>query len=205
MSFDSETLQRQIPYYLTAAPEKEAFISELKALNEGAAKGYYLAQSVDPYIRTRLQGDGWQGFELFAFSAGERRTVRGIILSNSCDISVDNERSLPVKLTFAPIVRLSRLRDRFKERGLQDHQIDSKLRSIRSQNTTAMFYLPPGEALDDEYVVLLDDLHSMPTDAHPLSSQKLFTLSRAGFYLFVLKLSIHFCRFHENVDRAASV
>ena len=50
--------------------------------------------------------------------------------------------------------------------------------------------------------MLLDDLHSMPIELHGQAAEKLFTLSMAGFYLFVLKLSVHFCRLHENVDRS---
>ena len=30
---------------------------------------------------------------------------------------------------------------------------------------------------------------------------KRFTLSLHGFYMFVFKLSVHFCRLHENVAR----
>ena len=32
--------------------------------------------------------------------------------------------------------------------------------------------------------------------------EKLFTLNQMGFYLFVLKLSIHFCRFQDGVIRS---
>ena len=66
-----------------------------------------------------------------------------------------------------------------------------------------MFYLPKGGALEDEYVALLDDLHSIPAHAFErvAEKKKLFTLSMVGFYLFLLKLSVHFCRFHENVAR----
>jgi hypothetical protein len=40
--------------------------------------------------------------------------------------------------------------------------------------------------------VLLDDIHSMPVQVYEeeKSKGKIFTLSQAGFYLFILKLSI---------------
>ena len=61
-----------------------------------------------------------------------------------------------------------------------------------------------GGHLEEDYVVLLDDLHSIPLASHP-GDQKLFTLSMAGFYLFIFKLSVHFCRLHEHVDRRSEV
>lgn len=71
------------------------------------------------------------------------------------------------------------------------------------QITTELFYLPRGSNLDDDYVALLDDIHTAPFPQfqRQKDKQKLFTLSQVGFYLFLFKLSIHFCRFHENIDR----
>lgn len=65
------------------------------------------------------------------------------------------------------------------------------------------FYLPADGVLEEEYVVMLDDVHSMPSNIfiEQTEKQKLFTLSMAGFYLFVFKLSVHFCRLQENVKR----
>ena len=34
-----------------------------------------------------------------------------------------------------------------------------------------------------------------------IEKEKLYTLSQEGFWVFLIKLSIHFCRFHENVPR----
>ena len=201
MSFDADALRQQIPYYLTADPDQRAFLTELKALSEGSNRGYFIASNFDPFLAEMLQGDGWRGFQLFSFKSGTRSTIRGIILSNSCDISLENERVLPPKITFAPIVRLSSIETRFQERGLNSEQINSRLQTIRLQSVTNMFYLPADEPLDEEHVALLDDLHSMPVEVHRETAEKLFTLSMAAFYLFVFKLSVHFCRLQENVDR----
>jgi hypothetical protein len=64
-----------------------------------------------------------------------------------------------------------------------------------------MVYLPADGLLDEDHVALLDDLYSMPVAVHRQGAEKLFTLSMAGFYLFVFKLSVHVCRLHEDVDR----
>jgi len=200
MRFDAETLQRQIPYYLTAPSERKAFLEELTALSSGARKGYFMPK--DSYKNTILQGDGWSGFRVFSFEKGKcSNDEQGIVLSNSCDMSSENKRTISPKITFAPVVKLSRLRAQFERSGIEEKQIDSKLQAIRSQSVTNIFYLPKEGPLDDEHVVLLDDLHSMPVIAHQKKATKLFTLSMAAFYLFVFKLSIHFCRLHENINR----
>ncbi len=202
MSFNLEALQRHIPYYLTA-PEQKALVAQLKALSEGATTGFVISKNSDLHATTLLQGDGWRGFQIFSFVSGARKSVRGIVLSNSCDVSPDNERVLPQNVIFSPLIKLARIRQRFESSGLAIHQIDSKIAAIRSQSVTNIFYLPAGGPLDDEYVAQLDDLHSMPTKNHQETGEKIFTLSMAGFYLFVFKLSVHFCRLHENVSRTA--
>lgn len=87
--------------------------------------------------------------------------------------------------------------------GLREQQISTKLQAIREQNVTTIFYLPQEGTLDDEYIALLDDVHTIPATAFDPSqnNDKVFTLSMFGFYLFLLKLSVHFCRFHEEVAR----
>lgn len=202
MSFSAENLKDQIPYYLTSAPAQKELVANLEAILSGAQTGYYLNATQDSYIDERLQGDGWRGLPLFSYSSGEKKEVRGILLSNTCDVSPGNERTLPPKLVFAPIVRLSAIEARFAAKGISAEQIAGKVKAIKEQIATSIFYLPAGGPLEEEYVALLDDVHSVPVAAHEnADKEKLFTLSMAGFYLFVFKLSVHFCRLQENVDR----
>jgi len=205
MMFDADVLRQQIPYYLTAPPDQRKFLKELKSLGDGAKSGYFISPQSDPYLDEMLQGDGWRNFQIFLFEAMRQRSVRGIVLSNTCDISPENKRDLPPKVIFAPIVKLSQIQKRFVENNLPEEKIASKTEAIRSQKTTNIFYLPADGPLDDEYVALLDDLHSMPVKTHQQQTKKLFTLSMAGFYLFIFKLSIHFCRLHESVNRNLSI
>lgn len=205
MTLDTDTLRQQIPYYLTAAPAQKVLVSELKKLTEGANKGYFIPAGNDGYTDDMLQGDGWSGFQIFSFKSAKLAAARGIVISNSCDISQDNARVLPPKVVFAPIVKLSSIAKSFEAHGLDGEKIVSRLTNIKSQQVTSMFYLPADGHLDEDYVALLDDIHSMPVDAHRHSSKKMFTLSMAGFYLFVFKLSVHFCRLHEDVDRSPTI
>lgn len=203
MALSDDAFKVNIPYYLVSPPEQKAFLKELEALRSGSAKGYYISPGNDPFAGEVLQGDCWSGFQLFIFSSGTARGVKGIVLSNSCDITPENGRTIPPKVVFAPVVKLSQLAMRFRSAGLSDSQVDAKLKAIRAQEVTSLFYFPQGASLSEDYVVNLDDLHSMPFETFNAGSAKTkhFTLSMAGFYMFVFKLSIHFCRLHENVDR----
>lgn len=196
MQITTESIKEQIPYYLT----QEAKDNLIKALERFPRQiDYYL----DRYWEELLQGDGWTSVEVIRFDDGDRKFVRAILLSNSCDIAAENKRDLPAKLTFATIIKLNRYLDLLKSAGLDYQQIESKITAIKEQRVTSLFYLPKGANLDDEYVALLDDLHTVPFNAFRLKAdrQKLFTLDQVGFYLFLLKLSVHFCRFHEEVPR----
>ena len=89
------------------------------------------------------------------------------------------------------------------ENDIKQRQIDEKFAAIRAQKTSSLFFLPSGGPLADDHIVRLDDAHSMPVAAHSAATdrEKLLTLSNTGFYMLVLKLSIHFCRLQEKVNR----
>jgi hypothetical protein len=202
MTITEDTIKDQIPHYLTQ-PQKVALAAALNDfINGGSLKSF----EIDAYAGDLLQGDGWTGLTLFSFSSGERRSVRGLILSNSCDIDPANPRDMPAKVTFVPLIRLSKLENVWLEAGVENNRIEQKIRAVRSQNITSMFYLPKLHQLE-ESVAMLEDAHSMPLDTFLSTAsanngrKKLFTLSQSAFYLLMFKLSVHFCRMHENVNR----
>lgn len=196
MPISTEAIQTHIPFYLTQ-DQKDGLI---KALGDFPRQIQYY---IGLYPNEMLQGDGWEQLEVIRFEDGARDRIKGIVLSNSCDISPDNKRDTSPKITFAPIIKLTNYSQLLLSNGLSQQQIDDRFVAIREQRITSMFYLPKGGALEDEHVALLDDLHSIPAHAFEqvAEKKKLFTLSMVGFYLFLLKLSVHFCRFHENVAR----
>lgn len=206
MKLDVESLQQQIPYYLTAQ-DRQTLVRELSSISRGGTANYFLERSRDDFADVSLQGDGWRGFQLYLFETGERRSVQGIVLSNSCDIDPDNPRDMPSRIIFAPLAKLSTYENILRRSGISDVAINEKIAAIRLQKTTNMFFLPAGGSITEDYVVRLDDAHSMPAAAHfsDGNREKLFTLSNTGFYMFVLKLSVHFCRFQEKVNRKAGV
>jgi hypothetical protein len=150
-----------------------------------------------------LQGDAWRQLHLSNFETGEKASVNGVVLSNTCDVAPDNKRDLPINIVFAPLLALSAYETLLTSAGVSKQSISAKLEAIRRQRVINLFYVPAGSGLEADHIVLLDDIHTMPARAFDTqSSGKIFTLSQAGFYLFILKLSIHFCRFHENLARS---
>lgn len=192
-----DTIEKHIPYYLTQE-QKIGLASALSDFRTNPASYY-----INKYLNEILQGDGWSNLEVIRFEDSGRNSIKGIILSNTCDITSENKRPVPAKITFAPIIRLSRYSSKLERAGLTAQQINAKIQAIREQNVTTIFYLPQEGTLDDDYIALLDDVHTIPAKAfEPIqSNDKVFTLSMFGFYLFLLKLSVHFCRFHEEVAR----
>ena len=202
MELDPETLREQIPYYLTDE-SRRSLLKELKTLTQSTKANFFLADNHNVYEENMLQGDGWRGFELFLFDTGKRQSVKGIVISNSCDIDPANRREISTKITFAPLVKLSAFKRLLAQSNIKAESVEAKIGAIRSQKTSNIFFIPAGRQLEEDYIVRLDDIHSMPIECYQKHSERnrLFTLSMAGFYLFVLKLSYHFCRFHEAVIR----
>lgn len=202
MEFDADSLQKHIPFYLTAE-DQQALVRELKAIANGGAADYLLSDYRNTFGDVMLQGDGWRGFQLFIFETGERRSVRGVVLSNSCDVDPENPRDVPARVIFAPLVRLSAYQALLAQSGIDATRVEAKIAAIKAQKTTNVFYLPASGTLTEDYVVRLDEAHSMPVAAHISSGarEKLFTLSNTGFYMLVLKLSTHFCRLQEQINR----
>jgi hypothetical protein len=203
MDFDVDNLQKQIPYYLTAS-DQQTLVAELKIIASGVGTvGYFLSRRHDAFKEKMLQGDGWRGFGVFSFKSSELRSVRGIVLSNSCDIDPDNVRDIPSRVVYAPMVKLSAFKTLLEKRGISAQKIAAKIKSIKAQKTTNMFYLPANGPLEEEYVIRFDETHSMPVAVHSADKncEKLFTLSNSGFYMLVFKLSVHFCRLQENISR----
>jgi hypothetical protein len=204
MDIDNDQIANSLPHYLTAE-DKAVLLKELDAISRGGAARYYLNQYSDQFEDEMLQGDGWQGFDVFQMESGKRLTVGGIVLSNSCDIDPNNKRERSPRVIFAPIEKLGAAASILKQKGLPSDRIETQLSAIRSQRNTSCFYLPKNEILNEECMVRLDNVHSIPYSLHLKNSgrKKLFTLSNTGFYMLVFKLSVHFCRLQENVRRGS--
>jgi hypothetical protein len=196
MQITSESIRDQIPYYLSQRAKENL----AKALDRFPRQiDYYTGL----YKEDFLQGDCWTSVDVFRFEDGAKKSIRALLISNSCDVAPENKRDLPTKLSFASMVKLDRYIDLLKNAGLDEKQIETKVMAIKEQRVTSLVYFPKGAELEEDYVALLDDIHTVPSRAFVARNEKtkLFALSNVGFYLFVLKLSVHFCRLHEEVVR----
>jgi hypothetical protein len=199
MAFTEEAFRDQIPYYLTQ-PQKQALAA---AISEFVSTAQAKPFTVTGFAEELLQGDGWKGLQLFEFESGERRHVRGMIISNSCDIDPQNVRDYPPNLTFVPIVRLDKIKQIWLGNGVKEERIAQKFSDIRAQRVTEFFYIPEISRDQTESIAVLSDAHSMPAGVFQNSpvKKKLFSLSQVAFYLLLFKLSINFCRMHEGISR----
>ncbi|WP_417478983.1 hypothetical protein [Maricaulis maris] len=200
MSFDPEAIKLHIPYYL-AENDKTKLVKELESIGSGCSN-YTLTSERQELKDSMLQGDCWSNFKIYSFIGSQERQINALILSNSCDIDPNNTRDEPSRVMYAPIAKLSTYTDLLKKSGLSAGAIESKLSAIRRQLVTTIFYIPAGGDVDAELIVRFDHATSAPINMYnSVPIEKRFTLNQTGFYLLALKLSVHFCRLHEDVAR----
>ena len=198
MAFSFEDAADFLPKYLSPDGRKELF-AELSRLPE--THSYYAANNNDEL----LQGDAWEGIYFFDVEASSRRQIKVVVLSNTCDIASENSRDIPIRVTISPLIRVSRLTDLLQQHKVPEAEVEDKLHAIRRQEISNIFYFPKSAALDDEYVVFFDNVQSQlpATFVGKTQKRRMFSLSQAGFWYFLLKLSIHFCRSNEGVIRGS--
>ncbi len=199
MEINSASIKEQIPYYLSD-PQKQKLVEALEQFEKFHGNCDYF---LNRYSDELLQGDGWTKLRIRRFDSGEDGSILGIILSNTCDVSHENPRDLPVKITFAPIIPLAKYIDLLKIKGVDPDKIHNKVSSIEKQTVSNIFFLPAAGYLKESHIALLDEVYTMPVKIFESESEKTkaFTLSMFGFFLFIFKLSYHFCRFSEAVPR----
>lgn len=151
-----------------------------------------------------FQGDGLSQIPFYDAVSQEVRPANVIVLSNSCDINLNNKRMESINICVAPILNLEKYEKRLLTKGYNKQQVASHISDIKRQVITHVIYLPKTEKMTYEAIVRLDKICSV--DRNKVSNEdiqhnRLFTLSDFGLYLFLLKLSIHFTRIKERIDR----
>ncbi len=193
MELTQENLSKFFPYYFTE--ERKTKLSRMLAKHP-IEKPYYASQEDNE----PLQGDCWSGLTIYRFDDGIKDQIKGMVLTNSCDLAKENNRLFVPKLSFVPIIDLEKYLVQLKASGIEDARIAQHAKEIRAQEITSFFYLPANETLEKEHIAILHDVHSIPANAC-IAGNRRASLSDVGFYIFIFKLSIHFCRLQENVDR----
>lgn len=195
-----DDLKIYLPKYLSEESENELFIS-LKDFPSNIDQRLYTNYlKSEPII---FQGDGLQSLLAINLPSTETKIVSGMVISNTCDIDPTNKRNFPSQIIYAPIIDFKKYSDSLKQK-LPAEKVYSHLEAIRKQFVTQIFYLPPLSDKLKESIVFLDRLHNIKNDycdRSELDSSRIFTLSDYGNYLFLFKLSLHFTRIQDKVER----
>lgn len=203
-----ENVSVYLPPYLSETSKNKLF-EDLDKFNNRIDCGqelYSKALKTAPFL---MQGDGIDQMYYVNLPSCDIKNVRAIICSNTCDISLDNlkTRKNPARIMYAPILSFAKYRNllltKFKEEQIHSHLVE-----IKKQHVTQILFLPMGDGLPEDSIVFLDRMISLPLKedlVHHAIDHRIFTLSDTGFYLFLIKLSIHFTRVQEKIDRFAGI
>ncbi len=197
-----EDFKLYLPKFLSAESDKELFDSLRNFPNNLDSRIYtnYLIDSDIIY-----QGDGLNNLLYINLPKPDIKSIPCMILSNTCDIDLVNVRNFPSQVVYAPIFNLKKYQEAlYVNSSKTKNQIDSHIDSVRRQEITQVFYLPGVENKMDDSIVFFDRVCNFPNNKisrENLKEKRLFTLSDYGSYLFLLKLSIHFTRIQDKVER----
>jgi hypothetical protein len=187
-----------VPYYLSAE-DKRALWSDLA--------GYPENQNIycSPLEGSLLQGDICDGLDVVNVNTLERKTVRAIVLSNSCDIDPEDAGSAEKRVTYCPVMSLERFIKSMEMRGVDQQQVFDVVGSLERQRVTNIFYIPRKVGVIEASIVRFDDIHSRPVpEVVAQNPQRRLSLNQYGHYIFLVKMSIHFLRLQAGIQRGKS-
>lgn len=190
-----------LPKFISASSEKE-LISELKEFPHNLDSRFYSTVAFSE--NTFLQGDGISSAKICDLKSEKFRNSPCMIISNSCDISPENERLYPTSVCYVPLLSFEKVLSSLYAAGIDKSKITNWENDVRKQRISSIVFLSKGQNLSEEKIAFLDRVQNLPaTTFHEtiVQSDKIFSLSNFGFYLLVLKLSIHFTRIRDGVDR----
>jgi len=149
-----------------------------------------------------LQGDLIKEFRFPIFNNNgdyDKRYYDTLIISNTCDIDINNKKTIPKNILIAKAIPFKDYINELKE--LKVKNINETINKIKGQHYTNLFYLPKTKIKKD-YIVPLDFVSQISREEldvlkPKISENRIETLDYFGFYLFVFKLSYHFCRLPE--------
>lgn len=150
-----------------------------------------------------LQGDGIGKVPYLNFPNTDIHLINAILLSNTCDMSTENKRMNPCRIMYAPILNFEKYADKLRE-SFPEQRVNNHLKDVKAQLISQILYLPKNGKLDYDGIVFFDRAISLPLTENSIKTMcdnKLFTLSNFGLYLFLFKLSVHFTRIQERIDR----
>jgi hypothetical protein len=155
-----------------------------------------------------LQGDLIKELRFPVFNPDNRQYEKlyydALIISNTCDIDDANKRNVPKNAVLAKVITF----DSFVETLNELDNVESAaeiLTQIKNQQFSNIIYLPPTKNnidyiayLDDFSIIDIKELNVLKND---IDQNRIESLDYFGYYLFIFKLSYHFCRLPEETQR----
>ncbi len=190
-----------LPKYLSEENYRD-LLNELKSFPYNMDKRFYTT-SLDKDIL--FQGDAYDSLPFVDFTNIENgcKMRYGLIISNTCDMDLSNKRLFPSSIMYAPILSFEKYIMFLRRKNIPEESIKKNISDIREQRFTSIFYLPAIYKVP-ESIVFLDRISNIKNDyidRKTINEHRLFSLSDYGFYLLLFKLSVHFSRIRERVNR----
>src|SRR5206468_4209197 len=113
-----------------------------------------------------FQGDGLADLPVISLPDTTVRSAKVMVISNTCDITADNRRVTPKQILYCPLIRLSAYETELHANlPNETARITSHIQSVRRQECSSMFYLPPFPGDNEERIALFDRInnHDMQT------------------------------------------
>lgn len=196
-----DKIHQHLPHYLNAEDRSELF-NELKAFPDNIDHRIY---SSHPNISDDIiyQGDVVNKQPVIFLPDITVKNKQVFIISNTCDIDLTNVRVKIPNVVYCPVISFVGYKKLVYEYYDTEQKAQDHLTSVRKQRITDMFYLPEhGEVI--ESIVLFDSVNNHRLSSDHLKNMldnRIISLGNYGFMLFLVKLSIHFTRIEERVDR----
>jgi len=196
-----EDIEKYLPKYLSPENQKELY-EQLKEFPNNISKIYGSDFTFNIGI---LQSDIVEDIPFFNLPDTNSKNTKVMVVSNSCDIDPENNRYIPPKVSYIPLISLDKFIQLLKSNNMSEERIRGTVESIKKQEKTNLFYLPKGAMIKEDSIALFENVLSINRDfffeTAQQSGSKIATLSNYGFYMFLLKLSIHFTRIKEAINR----
>lgn len=200
-----EEIKKYLPPYLSPREERKLF-DELERFPSNINDSIYASQNVsDTQIR---QGDGLEAMPLVSLPENTVQEKPVLVISNTCDISPQNRRATTPRVMYCPIINFESFSHCIKASPKYDTEeaAEDYFQYVKEQKVSSLFYLPPSPVQEiDESLALLSRVSNCSMEVvyeeGNVDKDRIFSLGLYGFYLLLLKISIHFSRFKEEIHR----
>jgi hypothetical protein len=201
-----EDIRRYLPQYLSDGALGNLF-NELEGFPSNIDSRMY--SFVSDYKEIALQGDCFRGVRFVNLnSLGEdlsQKDITVMTITNTCDADVTGKtRVASNNVCYCPVYNLEKFCSRLLKSGTNMERVRGYSEKLREQAISNAFYLPSGP-LGYEAFIFFDQINYLSaatfSERVNVASSKAFSLSDYGFYMFLVKLSIHFTRMGEAIER----